>query len=241
MRRLAQALLLLLAVTACGQRTDPQTIEGHWVAENFRFQSIQLPIGPDLFISKNSLGLGAGLEAVQLSGIEADGSEVTLKTKFGFDLVFNFENKNKMYFTVPFIGDRIYYKRTDDTQTAALRPAIPAPAEKTAPSPPPSPAPRTAAAERAPAEGSLHGAAVPLQQTPSAQAPHLQQQPAPEIHYQQALASLRQGDADASLRSLSAALSSGFADWPRIEQEQLFEQLQGDMRFQVLQARWKKQ
>ena len=239
MQRLAQALLLLLAVTACGQRTDPQTIEGHWVAENLRIQSIQLPIGPDLFISKNSLGLGSGLEAVQLSGIEADCSEVTLKTKFGFDVVFHFENKNKMYFTVPFIGDRIYYNRADDTKTAtaALHPPTPAATEKTSLSLSSSSEPPAAVAERAPSEGSLHGSVAAL----SVPTPRLQQQPSAETHYQQALASLRQGDADTSLRSLSAALASGFVDWQRIEREQLFSQLQDDMRFQVLQARWKKE
>ena len=62
-----------------------------------------------------------------------------------------------------------------------------------------------------------------------------------EAHYQQALASLRQGDEDESIRSLSAALISGFSDWRRIERERLFYPLRDDMRFQVLQARWKKE
>ena len=235
MKRLAQALLVVLVATACDQRTDPQIIEGHWIAENFRIQSIQLPIRPDLFISKSSLGLGLGLEPVQLSGIEADGSEVTLKTKFGFDVVFHVENKNKMYFTVPFIGDRIYYKRAEEPKTAAVSAPIPVKAEQAVKFS----EPLTAAVVHAPSEHSLQGAQVT---TPASaiQSRSLQHPPLAETDYQQAVVFLRQGNADASLRSLSNAFVNGFADWHRVELEPLFDQLQGDMRFQVLQARWKK-
>ena len=121
MQRLFQALFiaLLLAVTACDQRTDPQIIQGHWIAENFRIQGIKLPIGPDLFVSKDSIGLGSGLEPLKLTDIEANGSEVTLQTEFGFDIVFAFGNKNRMYFTAPFTGNRIYYRRAGDSMTTA--------------------------------------------------------------------------------------------------------------------------
>ncbi len=237
MQQLAQGLLitLLMLVTACGQRSDPQIIEGRWVAENFRIQSIQLPIGPELLISRNSIGLGSGLEPLRLSGIQADGNEVTLKTEFGFDVIFRFENKDRMYFTVPFIDHRIYYNRADDTRSASLSPAITVKNERTSESS----GAFTAAAEQASPARSLQDAPV-LEQALSNQGQNLQQ-PASETHYQQSLAFLRQGDVDASLRSLTAALVNGFADWQRIEQEKLFDQLHGDIRFQVLQARWRKE
>ncbi|MBH2019342.1 MAG: hypothetical protein I8H91_07225, partial [Burkholderiales bacterium] len=73
------------------------------------------------------------------------------------------------------------------------------------------------------------------------QDPDLQQQPASETQYQKALTALRQGDEDASLRFLSVALANGFADWQRLEQEPFFDTLHDDMRFQVLQSRWKKE
>ncbi|MFZ3142134.1 hypothetical protein [Polaromonas sp.] len=248
MQRLAQVLFitLLLAVTACDQRADPKIIEGHWVAENFRIQSIQLPIGPDLFISKDSIGLGSGLEPVQLSGIGADGSEVTLKTEFGFDVVFVFENKDRMYFTVPFSNNRIYYQRASDIMTTVISRATTsqasiqasATAQVQALSMPSGVL--VAAAALAPTSPSLHEAVVSKQDI-SNQDPDLQQQPASETQYQQALTALRQGDEDASLRFLSVALANGFADWQRLEQEPLFDTLHDDMRFQVLQSRWKKE
>ncbi|MBH2010185.1 MAG: hypothetical protein I8H71_10840, partial [Xanthomonadaceae bacterium] len=165
MQRLTQALFvtlsLLLAVTACGQRADPKIIEGHWVAENFRIQGIQLPIGPDLFISKDSIGLGSGLKPVQLSGIGADGSKVTLKTEFGFDVVFVFENKDRMYFTVPFSGNRIYYQRASDIMTTVISRATTSQASIQALSMP-SGVP-VASAALAPASPSLHEAVVSKQ------------------------------------------------------------------------------
>ncbi len=248
MQRLTQTffITLLLAVTACGQRTDPNTIEGHWVADNFRIQGIKLPIGPDLFISKDSLGFGTSLTSVQLNGIGANGSEVTLKTQYGLDIVFAFENNDRMYFTVPFSGDRIYYQRADETKTAAVSLATAITSQGSIQA---SAATQVqASTERftstvavpalAPAAPSRQAAVVPKQESYN-QGPDLHQQPAFETQYQQALAALRQGDEDASLRSLSAALSNGFTDWRRIEQESLFGRLRNDIRFQVLQSRWK--
>jgi hypothetical protein len=229
-------------VTACGRNADPKIIEGHWVAESFRIQSLKLPIGPDLFISRDSFGLGSGLEPVELIGIEADGSEVTLKTKFGFDVVFYVENKDRMYFTVPFVGDRIYYRRANNTTTSVFSPMIsgqgrenPAPVAK-AEQETQSSKPSTVLAAPVPLDHSARDA----QDSPS-QVKNSDELSVSEAHYQQALASLRQGDEDESIRSLSAALISGFSDWRRIERERLFYPLRDDMRFQVLQARWKKE
>ena len=52
MKKLLHALPLtiLLALAACGKGLDSRVIEGHWVAENFRFYGLKLPIGPDLQI-----------------------------------------------------------------------------------------------------------------------------------------------------------------------------------------------
>jgi Tfp pilus assembly protein PilF len=64
--------------------------------------------------------------------------------------------------------------------------------------------------------------------------------PASETQYERALQAMRDGDKDAALRNLSAALAGGFSDWQRIDAETLFAVLASDVRFQVLRSRWKK-
>ena len=219
MRWLARIWLsvLLLAITACSQ-PEPRSIEGHWVAENFRLQGLKLPIGPNLYITPDSMGLGGGMPAVPLVGIESQRDEITLKTEIGFDLVFAFESKDRMFFEVPLLGYRIYYQRANAPIVAAV-------------APPAAPALTAPPAVQVVPESLSPGAAAAQQ---------VAQQPAAEVQYQAALEALRKGLDDVALRSLASALQAGFVDWERMDQEPLFDRLQGDVRYEVVQKRWRK-
>ena len=221
MRWLARMLLsvLLLVVAACGQ-SESRSIEGHWVAENFRIQGIKLPLGPNLHITSKRMSFADEVPPVPLGGIESQGDETTLKTTIGFDFVFAFESKDRMFFEVPLLGNRIYYQRVNAPVLAVVAP----PVKQVPPQDLPKSAPPNA-----------HISNVPT-------APVLQVVEASpvETHYQAAVAALRQGQNDVALRSLSSAFQVGFVDWTRIDQEPLFERLQGDVRYEVIQKRWRK-
>lgn len=241
MRALVLALGAALLLAGCGQKIDPKKIEGRWLAENYRFQGLKLPISPDLQISEKQLALGMGLEPLPLKGLEADGKEVTLLTEFGIDLVFSFENDDRIYFTVPVLGERIYYQRAKSVATASAPPssaAVAAPAvnvaaraQAPAPAAAPVAAPLAAAAPSSAPQAATLSAAAP--QSPAAPRSEAEQQ------YLQSLAAVRRGDKDEALRALSTALAQGFRDWPRIRQEPAFDALRQDVRYQVMESRWK--
>ena len=236
---MAALSVLLLAVAACSQ-SEPRDIEGHWVAENFRLQGLKLPIGPNLHITPHSMNFGAGIPAVPLVGIEAHKDEITLKTEVGVDVVFAFESKDRIFFEVPLVGYRIYYQRDH----RANAPAVAAAAPQAAPAP-------ASASVTAPVEVTRKPAPAPAPQTASLVSPLVigapvapvatvaKQSPA-QVAYQVAVDALRRGQDDTALRSLALAFQAGFVDWERLDQEPLFERLQGDVRFQVMQQRWRK-
>lgn len=211
--------VLLVVMAACVQ-PEPRSIEGHWVAENFRLQGLKLPIGPNLNITSNSMSMGDGIPTVPLVGIELQRDEVSLKTEMGVDLVFTFESKDRIFFEVPLIGYRIYYQRAHAPVLAAVAPpkvqALPPERRKPAP-----PSPSTSSVLAAP---TLHG----IEESPN------------EVQYQAALGALRKEQDDVALRSLSSALQAGFVDWKRIDQEPLFKRLHGDVRYEVILKRWRK-
>lgn len=240
-----------LVVTGCGQRPDPKIIEGHWVAEAFRVESVSLPIGPDLYITQNQLGLGTDTAPVKLTGISAEGKEVTLKTEVGLSIMFTFENKDRMYFSIPFVDDRVYYNRdtmytavSGSTTSRVVKPAQVAVPQSATPanvqvSPPPTPTDIVTTAVpslSAPPASVAAPTDTVVKQDMDTQAPV----PESEAQYEHALQAMRQGDKDVALRNLSAALVAGFSDWQRIDEEPLFVALADDVRFQVLRSRWKK-
>lgn len=236
-------LAFLVMMTGCGQSPDPRVIEGHWVAEAFRFESIGLPIGPDLYITQNQLVLGSGKEPVILQSITAEGDSITLLTAVGIDIIFTFESKDRMYFSIPLVGHRIYYNRdpinTAPPASAAYR--VVEPPQSTNVQAPTFPSPAAAMAamplpSATPASVAPISTDVVVKQVMDKQA----LVPALEAQYELALQAMRQGDTDAALRSLSAAFADGFSDWQRIETEPLFTELASDVRFQALRSRWKK-
>lgn len=244
-------LWIALMVTGCGQRPDPKIIEGHWVAEAFRVESVSLPIGPDLYITQNQLGLGTGTAPMKLRGISAKGEEVTLQTEIGLNIMFTFESKDRMYFSIPFVADRIYYNRdpmyvavsgsTALDEVKPVRVAEPQYARAVnmqVTPPPPANSDTTEEPVLSSPPGSIATVSTQAVVRQSVDVPN--PVPSSETQYERALEAMRQGDKDAALRSLSAALAVGFLDWQRIDEEPLFAPLVNDVRFQVLRSRWKK-
>lgn len=236
-------LSLTILVTGCEKHPDPKNIEGHWVAEEFRVESVSLPIGPELHITQNQLWLGTSTAPMKLRGIIADGKDVTLKTELGLNIIFSFENKDRMYFSIPFVGERIYYKR--DTMYAAVSASATPREAKSKQSPmavnvqtsPPLTPTAMPLSSVSPAPVTSNPTAAVITQDMNTQ---IHVSSASETQYELALQAMRDGDNDAALRSLSTALASGFSDWQRIDEEPLLAALANDVRFQVLRSRWKK-
>lgn len=236
-------LSLTILVTGCEKHPDPKNIEGHWVAEEFRVESVSLPIGPELHITQNQLWLGTSTAPMKLRGIIADGKDVTLKTELGLNIIFSFENKDRMYFSIPFVGERIYYKR--DTMNAAVSASATPREAKSKQSPmavnvqtsPPHTPTAIPLSSVSPAPVTSNPTAAVITQDMNTQ---IHVSSASETQYELALQAMRDGDNDAALRSLSTALASGFSDWQRIDEEPLLAALANDVRFQVLRSRWKK-
>lgn len=236
-------LSLTILVTGCEKHPDPKNIEGHWVAEEFRVESVSLPIGPELHITQNQLWLGTSTAPMKLKGIIADGKDVTLKTELGLNIIFSFENKDRMYFSIPFVGERIYYKR--DTMYAAVSASATPREAKSKQSPmavsvqtsPPLTPTAMPLSSVSPAPVTSNPTAAVITQDMNTQ---IHVSSASETQYELALQAMRDGNNDAALRSLSTALASGFSDWQRIDEEPLLAALANDVRFQVLRSRWKK-
>lgn len=236
-------LSLTILVTGCEKHPDPKNIEGHWVAEEFRVESVSLPIGPELHITQNQLWLGTSTAPMKLRGIIADGKDVTLKTELGLNIIFSFENKDRMYFSIPFVGERIYYKR--DTMYAAVSASATPREAKPKQSPmavnvqtsPPHTPTAIPLSSVSPAPVTSNPTAAVITQDINTQ---IHVSSASETQYELALQAMRDGNNDAALRSLSTALASGFSDWQRIDEEPLLAALANDVRFQVLRSRWKK-
>lgn len=235
MKKFLQALPLtiLLALAACGKSLETHVIEGHWVAENFRFYGLKLPIGPDLKIDAKSLRLSTDLEPIPLTAVELDGNEVTLQTSLGVGLVFNFENENRMYFSIPILGDRIYYQR----QTAALvaqsdaQRALPTqiqPSQAAAYTPSQTP---SALNHSEPASDTQYATSQP---STGATQPLLLSR----TNYTRALDLVQQSRTDEAIRALSAALQNTEIQWNEIEAEVAFSQLTQDPRLEILKQRW---
>ena len=92
----------------------------------------------------------------------------------------------------------------------------------------------------APVVAAVAAVATPAVQSAPKPAPQVVEKSLAQVEYQAALEALRHGQDDAALRSLALAFQAGFVDWARLDQEPLFERFQGDVRYQVIQQRWRK-
>lgn len=223
-RHAAGALIALaLAGTLSGcAREDGSRLLGRWRAERFEVMGLKLPIGPELNITRDRLG-GAGSElALPIAGITQDDDEVTVDTEANIGLTFYFVEPDRMYVKLPLL-ERIYYRRVAEQASApaTLTPAAHAPAG-------PAPAERTQV--RASTAAPLPRAAIPAP-LPGPAVPG-------ERAYGQALAALDAGDDDGALRYLHQAFKDGFQDAARVANAPEFGRLHGDIRFQVLLARY---
>lgn len=235
MKKILRALpfTILLALAACGKNLESRIVEGHWVAENFRFYGLKLPIGPDLQIDAKSLSLSTGLEPIPLNAVEVDGNEVTLQTSLGVGLVFNFENENRMYFTIPILGDRIYYQRQltpsvmqRDVQQESPTKRQPSQAEVATSNQTP-----RALSRPEPTLHTEHAASLAT----SPYLPATQPQPS---YFTHALDLVQKNRVNEAIRALSAALQNTEIQWKEIEAEPAFSQLIEDPRLEVLRQRW---
>ena len=235
MKKILRALpfTILLALAACGKNLESRIVEGHWVAENFRFYGLKLPIGPDLQIDAKSLSLSTGLEPIPLNAVEVDGNEVTLQTSLGVGLVFNFENENRMYFTIPILGDRIYYQRQltpsvtqRDVQQESPTKRQPSQAEVATSNQTP-----RALSRPEPTLHTEHAASLAT----SPYLPATQPQP---TYFTHALDLVQKNRVNEAIRALSAALQNTEIQWKEIEAEPAFSLLIEDPRLEVLRQRW---
>ncbi len=112
-RLFASLVWLLILIAPLGACTtfplEPASLKGRWRAESFNLQGLKLPLGPELSITEHALA--AGGETLGIDRIEQKDREVTAYLKSGLGLTFVFVNPDRMYFALPLIGYRIYYRR----------------------------------------------------------------------------------------------------------------------------------
>jgi len=106
---LAGVLLALTARSTNPYRPDPQTLLGRWRAESFDLHGLKVPLGPILDVRQDALVVSG--ESFPIERFEVDGKEVTAWLSSGIGLSFIFENPNRVYFSIPLLGYRIYYNR----------------------------------------------------------------------------------------------------------------------------------
>lgn len=106
-------LTLAMLLGACS-KPDGERILGHWRAERMAFQGLSVPIGPELMISRSLLRSPDGVIEIKISSIKEIDDAVTLNTSLGLGFVFQFEGSDRMFFEVPLVGHKIYYRRIGD-------------------------------------------------------------------------------------------------------------------------------
>jgi hypothetical protein len=222
-RNAAGALLaLVLACTMQGcAREDGSRLLGHWRAERFEVMGLKLPIGPALHITRDKLASDGGELMLPIAGITEDDDEVTVDTEANIGLTFYFVEPDRMYVKLPFV-ERIYYRRVS---AQADLPAAHTPAAAST-----SPLPAERAQGHAPVALPAPAVAAPVPLAPPA-APGA-------LAYGQALAAVRAGDDDRALRDLHEAFEQGFTGAAQVADAPQFARLRGDVRFQVLLARY---
>ena len=96
---------------------DPTIILGRWRADSFAFESIKIPIAPNIEVTRNQVILrapdGSIVQGLALSAIRAekDNIELELKDAMGMSLRFTVESRSRIHFKVPIIGTDIAYTK----------------------------------------------------------------------------------------------------------------------------------
>lgn len=118
MRRRHFPLVCLVGVAACGSRqTDPRLILGRWKSDGIDFESLHLPLSPDIEVTRNHLILkspdGSTLKALELAAIRAERDSISLELRDagGVALKFTVESDQRIHFRVPFVGTDIAFSK----------------------------------------------------------------------------------------------------------------------------------
>ncbi len=115
-RRWWFAIAVICILAACS-KPDPSLILGQWKADSFAFDSLKVPIAPNIEITRNQLILktpdGTPIQVLALAAIRADRDNIELEIEdaLGVSLVFSIESPNRIHFQVPFIGADIAYSK----------------------------------------------------------------------------------------------------------------------------------
>lgn len=112
---LCMAVLTLASCDLFEFAPSKSSVIGHWKAESLGIDSLKLPIAPNVQITEDALILitAEGQSMIPIESIDLAGPEVTLNFRGGngAGLSFAFESRDRMYFTVPLLGTKIYYDR----------------------------------------------------------------------------------------------------------------------------------
>ena len=222
---LGVALAILLS--AC-TKPDGKRILGHWRAEPLQLQGIRVPMGPEFVVGHNELCSLNGEVDIPISSITERDDKITLDIPLGLGLTFQFEGNDRMFFEVPLIGQKIYYRRTSDATSTAVSKIEPSSSPRAVTAPPSG----TVQLSREVVAAAPVSAASPQQV-------ERQHGSDPMADYNQSVLHMRQGDADAAVRSLRDAFEHGFRDFQLLENSQDLIQLRSDPRYTALVTRYR--
>ncbi|HRF11923.1 MAG TPA: hypothetical protein PLR37_07295 [Candidatus Accumulibacter phosphatis] len=260
-------LACAIALASCSEEVgDGAKIQGHWRAERFKLQSLNLPIGPELVFTAHELHvLGADVQ-VPIFSFSEKGNEVVVEVPVGpagVGLSFYFEGQDRMYFDVP-LGGKIYYQRLSDTRQIATpghaqeakAATVIASATKAfaadfqverEPTPPRQTVGipiSTAAPDLVPldlvrqAQVKMDGNNLSEAEALLLQAKALDGEH-PMVDYHLAILRTRQADGDAGIRHLNDAFRHGFRAFTLLDANPDFVVLKSDVRYEALISRYK--
>lgn len=258
--RISLLVMFALGLAGCSKQ-DGSSIFGHWRAERYKVQSLNIPIGPEIVFKEHELHLVEPDIHIPISSISAKGEEVVVDIPAGLGLSFYFEGPDRMYFDVP-MGGKIYYQRVKDTQQMAIAGPAPEPRPATAIDPArklghadsqperdatPSPPNLVAASSAVPSfakmelvrqaevkmDHDLAEAQALLLQARSIEGEH------PLVDYNLAVLRMRQADGEAAIKHLNDAFRHGFRAFSLLDANPDLEPLKSDVRYEALVARYR--
>ena len=231
-----------LAFAAACSKTDSSSILGHWRAERVQMFSAQIPVGPEIVVSRQQISSPGTDINMSVHGFESKSGQVTVDLDYGIGVTFYFDGPDRVFLKVPLVG-KVYYRRVVDNV-----------AQANAASPVSVVTPPQAVSHAVPAAlvQSKHndvGSTAAAKQTLSAmQSARGEIQPASETtaaderstaEFQMASVAAKQGRPDAAIDHLNNAFKAGFRDVGRLDSLAEFSSLGNDVRYQALVARYR--
>lgn len=249
-RKVAASLMLSLLASACS-RSDPPSVLGHWRAERVSVYSVQLPVGPEIVISKTAIVSPETGASIPVQNIERKGEAATIDMPLGIGLKFYFDGPDRMYLQVPLIG-KVYYRRVADPAAAADGAQEKKPADLSKPSgsvqriaaavrePLPVPADQSAQ----PGDGSTEAfgnesTSSPQRAVEASSTGGESKSDAGSAEYRLALTAANAGYVEAALDHLRKSFGSGFKAFDKLDQAPEMDKLRNDVRYQALVAHYR--